>query len=104
VLAKGGAFVQATERSTIKLAVLEQELSKIRDQGVAVDCEEFLPGVMCIAAPIRNHDNVVVGAMSISGPFLRVQTSESEMIRQVIRASQVVSTALGYYEPSPQNT
>ena len=95
-LSREGAFVQATPRSIMKLPALKQELARIRERGVAVDAEEFLPGVMCIAAPIRNHDRVVVGAISISGPVQRVQAAEADLSRQVMAAARVVSTALGY--------
>lgn len=46
---------------------LRQELQAIRERGISIDDEEHVPGLMCIAAPIRNHEGEVVAAISISG-------------------------------------
>jgi len=52
--------------------VLRKHLDDIRQQGFAVDNEEFDPGVRCIAVPVYDIRNKVVGAMGISGPATRI--------------------------------
>lgn len=47
---------------------LRQELFSIRKQGCAVSTEERDPGVTAVAAPLFNHYNEVIGAISIAGP------------------------------------
>jgi len=49
------------------IAELQKELQTIRERGISIDDEEHVPGLMCIAAPLRNHDGEVVAAISISG-------------------------------------
>ena len=51
---------------------LRVELAEVARQGYAVDAEERTPGVVCIAAPVRDLTGRVVAAISISGPRLRL--------------------------------
>lgn len=56
-----------TARTIVDRAELHRELARIRNrQGVAVDTEESLPGVACVAVPIRGR-GVAVAAISLSG-------------------------------------
>ena len=52
---------------------LKKVLAKIREQGYALDNEEFSEGLMCVAAPIFNYSQMEVGAISISGPTNRIK-------------------------------
>ncbi|MGQ9734975.1 MAG: IclR family transcriptional regulator, partial [Candidatus Bipolaricaulia bacterium] len=45
---------------------LREELKRVREQGYAIDNEEFHEGNMCVAAPIRNHLRETLGAISVS--------------------------------------
>ncbi|APE35073.1 IclR family transcriptional regulator [Nocardia mangyaensis] len=56
-----------TARTIVDRAELHRELARIRNrQGVAVDTEESLPGVACVAVPIRGR-GVALAAISLSG-------------------------------------
>jgi len=46
---------------------LMEELKKIRSQGYAIDDEERMLGVRCVAAPVFNSYKEVIGAIGISG-------------------------------------
>ncbi|MFC6010667.1 IclR family transcriptional regulator [Nocardia lasii] len=62
-----GNAVARTARTIVNRAELHRELTRIRNrQGVAVDTEESLPGVGCVAVPIRGR-GVAVAAISLSG-------------------------------------
>lgn len=62
-----GNTVPRTARTIVDRAELHRELTRIRNrQGVAVDTEESLPGVGCVAVPIRGR-GVAVAAISLSG-------------------------------------
>ena len=56
-----------TPHTIVAKKALKQEIISSRSRGYALDCEEFLPGVICIAAPIRDHSNQPIGGISISG-------------------------------------
>jgi DNA-binding IclR family transcriptional regulator len=49
-----------------------QELTRVREQGYAVDDEETFVGVRCVAAPIHDSTSQVIASMGISGPASRV--------------------------------
>ena len=94
-LAAGGAFVQRTPNSITDPAALAREMVKIREAGVAIDREEFALGVMCVAAPARNHEGATVAAIVLSGPAQRLGPSDT-LIEQVKTCAGRVSATLGY--------
>lgn len=76
---------------------LKAELEQIRRQGYAVDDEEIMPSLFCIAAPIRDFQGKVSAALSISGPVSRIKGTKFEQIRDsVVEAAQRVARELGY--------
>lgn len=91
-------LVQFTPTTIVDPAALRAELSKVRDLGYALDDEELDPGVRCIAAPIRDYTRRIVGAISISGPSMRIENArvEEELVPLVLKAGEDLSTRLGY--------
>lgn len=91
-------LVQHTPTTITNPQALRTELAKIREQGYAFDDEELDLGVRCIAAPIRDYTRRIVGAISVSGPTMRVSNtrSESELIPLVLKSSEELSTRLGF--------
>lgn len=51
---------------------LRAELEETRRRGYAIDNMEHEYGIRCVGAPVRNQSGDIVGALSISGPSLRV--------------------------------
>lgn len=64
-------------------------LEDVRERGYAYDDEEIQPGLRCVAAPIRDYDGGVLGAVSISGPVSRIK---GERFREDL-PEQVTNTA-----------
>lgn len=95
-LAREGAFVHVTHNSVTDLSQLRLELAEVREKGLARDFQEFLPGSMCFAAPVRNHEGSAVGAIAISGPAQRVEAGQDQIAQQVIDCALQTSEALGY--------
>ena len=56
-----------TEASLATPAALEAAVLSIRNSGYATDRDEAVPGVACVAAPIRNFGEVAA-AVSVCGP------------------------------------
>jgi IclR family transcriptional regulator, KDG regulon repressor len=80
-------------------AQLREGLRRVRDQGYAVDNEEFEEGLECIGAPIRDYSGKVVAAISIAGPVFRMAEDKLPVLaRSVIEAAQELSDELGYQE------
>ena len=88
--------VEATPSTLVDPEALRRELGRVAQQGYAVDAEERTPGVVCIAAPIRDLTGAVVAAISISGPRLRLPRSRiPELAREVIHFGEEASQILG---------
>ncbi|PNU18677.1 IclR family transcriptional regulator [Geothermobacter hydrogeniphilus] len=79
---------------------LRQELEKVAEQGYAIDNEEMDPGVRCVAAPIRDYTRRIVGAISVSGPSMRLSMEriEKELIPLVTEAGEELSLRLGFHK------
>jgi DNA-binding IclR family transcriptional regulator len=86
-----------TKNSITQLAILERELSKARQYGIARDNEELELGVRCMAAGIYDDQNRLVAGLSISAPADRLD--EGWLTKLQSTASQI-STALGYRPPA----
>ena len=89
---------QTTEHTIIDRDVLFEELEAIRDRGVAFDREERLPGLRCVAAPIKKNNGEVAGAISISGPMTRMQGEllEETLPNAVRSTANVIELNLEY--------
>lgn len=48
-----------------------KELKKIREQGYSLDNMEHEYGIKCVGVPLKNSNNEIIGAYSLSGPSLR---------------------------------
>jgi IclR family KDG regulon transcriptional repressor len=72
-----GPYVQATEHSISSYEQLERELAEVRRVGYAVDRQELSVGIWCVAAPIINSRDDVLGAISVSA--LRASFEQSEL-------------------------
>lgn len=76
--------------------LLLAELLKVRAQGYAISSSELEESVEAVAAPIFDHMNNVVAAVSVSGPSERCYPKRDELIAAVTRAGQQISQALRY--------
>jgi DNA-binding IclR family transcriptional regulator len=66
--------------------VLEQELAKARGVGYVVDDGESLTDVRCIAVPIRNVRQRLVGSLSITAPMHRLPRERIPEFASLARA------------------
>jgi DNA-binding IclR family transcriptional regulator len=76
---------------------LFEVLARVRESGVAISDEDRLLGMAGVAAPIRDHDGRICGAIALSGPRpLILGDEEATSIAQVRRAADDISAALGH--------
>jgi DNA-binding IclR family transcriptional regulator len=79
---------QRTDNTITDREALDARLEEIRERGYAVDDEEKVTGLRCVAAPVIANENLM-GAVSVSGPASRVK---NEVFREEL-PDKVVSTA-----------
>ena len=82
-----------TRNSITQLPILERELSKARQYGIARDNEELELGVRCMAAGIYDDQNKLIAGLSISAPADRL---EEHWLTKLQSAAGEISKALGY--------
>jgi len=62
------------------------ELDLIHKRGYAIDHEEGLVGIRCIAAPIRDRNGIAIAAFTITGPAERIPEDEYESLGQIVQS------------------
>lgn len=89
---------EVTEHTVTNASELRDELDEIRECGYAVDDQELVDGLRCIAAPILDNDDRVRGAVSVSGPTHRFKDVylEKEIPAKVMETANVVQLNLTY--------
>jgi DNA-binding IclR family transcriptional regulator len=86
-----------TANTITELDHLKKELELTRRRGWAIDDQERTPGVICIAAPIRDFSANTVAALSISGPNFRIDRRRAKEVAAIVRAAaQRASERLGF--------
>lgn len=86
-----------TKHTITDLETLEKELDKVRAQGYAIDNEEIMDSLRCVAAPIRDNTGKVCAAISVSGPVARLEGKKLKLaIEQVVKTAAEISADLGY--------
>lgn len=77
--------------------VLQKQLMEIRKSQFCCCESEYLEGMICFSAPIRNYMNCVVAAITIMGPVQRIKEDTRQiMINKLIRSAKEISRELGY--------
>jgi len=88
---------QYTSRTLSSFEELHEDLRRTAERGFAVDNEEFIQGVRCVAAPVRDVAGRAVGALGISGPATRLTVRRCVEIGRVVRdLAESASKSLGY--------
>ena len=74
---------------------LLEELEKVRNQGYAIDDEEYYEGVRCVAAPIRAGGRIVA-SLSITGSIFRMTMKRinRELKDLVMRKAEEISSEM----------
>jgi len=87
-----------TPRTITNREVLKSQLEEIRASGFALDDEERLKGLRCVAAPILSEEGRALGALSVSGPTTRLKGSrfEEELPEMVLEAVNVAELNVTY--------
>ncbi len=91
-------IIQRTPNTVTEYNDLLKVLEKVRNDGYALDEEENEPGIRCIGAPVFTYNGDVVGAVSISGPTLRVTHETIETFKtHILKYSILISREMGYH-------
>lgn len=91
-----------TSRTITNIDLLLAELARVRSRGYSVAWGELEDDLAAVAAPVRDHSGLVVGAIAIGGPVSRIPRHRLVTYRApVLRAAAMLSGRLGYAVGSP---
>ena len=86
-----------TAHTLTTLRALRAEIASVRLLGYALDREENVPGLACVAAPIRDHTGTVKYGVSISTLLLENTLEQIEaMAPMATETANQISAALGF--------
>jgi len=93
----GGKPLKAYTKNTIQsIRSLAVECRTIREKGFATDESEYLEGVRCLAAPIRDRDGAVMASIGISAPAARFpKERERELAPRVVAIAAQIEEMVG---------
>ena len=77
---KNEHIVPFTNKTILTAEKMVEELKISKSKGYALDNEELLEGLRCVAMPIRDYREKVVASISVSGPILRMTDERIENI------------------------
>jgi DNA-binding IclR family transcriptional regulator len=90
-----------TKHTITSLPAMRRELKLIRERGYAVDNEEGVIGLRCVAAPIHNSRGEVIAAMSLSAAAsVLTQENAAKYAHYIMQATLRVSVQFGYRPPT----
>jgi IclR family transcriptional regulator, KDG regulon repressor len=96
-LAEPPGFARLTPQTLTELPKIRHELERIREQGYALDQEEAVVGLRCVAGPVFDHKGQIVAAFSVAGPAMRMTPEHvSEIAQMVQETSRQISFRLGF--------
>lgn len=90
---------QYTQNTITNKGDLIKKLEEMKKNGYAIDNEEYVEGLKCVAAPIFDHDGKVRFSLSTTGPAFRMKEERIKEIIVIIReAANEISRRIGYKE------
>lgn len=90
-------FERFTPRTILTRAAFETELRRVRAAGCAIDDEEHVEGIRCIAAPVFSYTGQVVASLCSVGPKSRMTRQRLRELRQpLLAAAADLSERLGW--------
>ena len=95
-------MMKFTDRTIVDPQALLVELAQVRKRGWAIDDQERSDGMRCLGAPVFNEHGEVIGALSVSGPTVRVTEERlGELGPMVKRAAADLTERIGGAAPKP---
>jgi IclR family pca regulon transcriptional regulator len=92
-----GNLIRHAQKTIASKSALHQELTQIRETGIAVNDEEYAPEIISIATPIRNDTDDVIAAINITAHTSLI--SRDHLVKtcgpQLTTTADLISARLG---------
>jgi IclR family transcriptional regulator, KDG regulon repressor len=94
-------LIRRTPKTITQRKYFLEHLASVRERAVALDLEENITGVICVAAPIFDQTGRVIAGLSVSGPESRMKSKLAQVQEEVRNSAQAVSRMLSPVAPAP---
>ena len=102
-LVDSASFIKKTPKTITDKKKFLKHLALVADQGWAIDDEEDVPGIRCIAAPVVLMDNTVRYSLSITSTVQRITEDRIPALAKIVKeTAREISCALGAPEKAPK--
>ena len=95
-------FKPYTPKSITTATAAQRDLERVRRDRLAVDDEEYRPGIVCLAAPVFDHLKQVRYAIGISGLRDAIKPHENTYRRIIREAGAHLSAQLGFVDQASE--
>ena len=86
---EGIALAPMTERTLTSVSALEAECREVAERDYALDCEEFIPGLVAVAVPVRDAQGEVRAAIAVHAPVARMSAQQALERLPALKAAAV---------------
>jgi IclR family transcriptional regulator, KDG regulon repressor len=94
---RSAGLTKFTDHTISSLSELQKEFRRVRQRGYAIDEQESMEGVRCVAAPVFDSSGQTVAGISVSGPGVRMtQEAVHNIAEMLIDGCAEISARLGY--------
>ncbi len=74
-----------TGNTLTDLDALELEIKRIKRNGFAIDNEEFLPGLLCVAVPVMSETDRSNLCVAVQAPVMRLGLAKAKQVLPALR-------------------
>ncbi len=90
-------LIKHTKNTLADYKSLELEFKKIREVGFAVDNEEYLAGICCMAVPVTDDDGRVIAGVATHFPTSRMSLTQAQEHLPTLRlAAETIATSIDW--------
>jgi DNA-binding IclR family transcriptional regulator len=95
-LLEGLPLTRYTATTLCTREALDAEFKRIRREGYAVDAEEFVDGLVCVAVPVRGPQGHLRSAVALQAPVTRMSLAQAlEKLPRLQEAAQALARTWG---------
>ncbi|WP_219216783.1 IclR family transcriptional regulator [Variovorax boronicumulans] len=99
-LLANGTLEAYTPKTMTDPAQIEREIARVRKDGFAIDNEEFLPGLLCIAALVPSASGPSNLCVAVQAPIMRLDLPKAKALMPALqRAAQALSRIAADADP-----